>query len=199
MWDRLRTHKDGGSASHADRRKPNSHQNWQNPPRANSPYGYSFSIKGGPAPPRPPREFDYPTSPSEHPAPTNKPIGQGRLWGVKQTIAHLELDFQHLFMRKREPSTTTVDAIPFLESLSSCGKSGVTGDSLCSNDKVDWMVQRKAPLRPLSLSLLFVAVHMTSLFMVEGALQVTRSKKFSHAGTTTGATGFLQRQRADQD
>ncbi|KAK9420984.1 hypothetical protein SUNI508_06129 [Seiridium unicorne] len=190
MWDRLRTHKDGGSASHADRRKPNSHQNWQNPPRANSPYGYSFSIKGGPAPPRPPREFDYPTSPSEHPAD----------YGVEADNCASRTGFSASFHAQKgtcddNGGCDTIPRVSFI--LREEWRNWRL--SLLYNDKVNWMVQRKAQLRPLSLSLLFVAVRMTSLFMVESALQVTRSKKFSHTGTTTGATGFLQRQRAHQD
>ncbi|KAF3009150.1 hypothetical protein E8E14_001152 [Neopestalotiopsis sp. 37M] len=68
MWDRFRPLKDGLSASQSsDRKKLNVQNEWQTP-RAPSPYGYSIKIQGGPAPPRPPRDFEH-SSPLQTSAP----------------------------------------------------------------------------------------------------------------------------------
>lgn len=61
MWDRLRTHKEHVPGPYGDRLKQKSQQDWEGT-RSSSPFGYSVNIKGGPAPPRPPREFEYSTS-----------------------------------------------------------------------------------------------------------------------------------------
>lgn len=59
MWDRLRTvpHKQGGIAFDADNDDRIGLGLGLNYGTRNAPRGYSYSIKGGPAPPRPPREF----------------------------------------------------------------------------------------------------------------------------------------------
>ncbi|ETS87724.1 hypothetical protein PFICI_01552 [Pestalotiopsis fici W106-1] len=75
MWDRFRPLKDGLSASQSDRKnKLNVQQEWQTP-RAPSPYGYSIKIQGGPAPPRPPRDFEH-SSPLQTSAPAVQAVRQ---------------------------------------------------------------------------------------------------------------------------
>ncbi|KAH8196804.1 hypothetical protein TruAng_009046 [Truncatella angustata] len=61
MWDRLRTHKEHVPGPYGTRLKQKSQQDWEGT-RSSSPFGYSVNIKGGPAPPRPPRELEYSTS-----------------------------------------------------------------------------------------------------------------------------------------
>lgn len=55
MWTRLRAHKETAAPTPAGRPQQDVdlQQDLGNP-RAGSPYGYSFTIKGGPAPARPP-------------------------------------------------------------------------------------------------------------------------------------------------
>lgn len=54
MWDRIRTapHKHHGASFDDDRIHLDLSYNMRDVPK-----GYSYSIKGGPPPPRPPREF----------------------------------------------------------------------------------------------------------------------------------------------